>query len=235
MSTPDAPAPDAPSLETLIDLPPYRILHLAGTSPDLVLSFASIGHDATRMPSPEFVRAASVQNRTALFVLDRSRSWASAPGFAGSLIEAVAKLRARQTIENTLAIGTSMGAFAALRAGEILPLTAILAIGPQHRPAAAEETRWRDWTASLPATLTAALPQGPQITLLHGLLDDSTQARAFPQARGCDHVLFADQTHSSLAPHLKLRGVMAGLIEAALARDRRRLLRILQSAGGQRR
>ena len=47
-----------------------------------------------------------------------------------------------------------------------------LRVGP------AADTRWRDWTASLPDTLTAPLPQGPQITLMHGLQDDSAQAMA---------------------------------------------------------
>jgi hypothetical protein len=187
------------------------------------------------MPSPEFVRAATAQNRPALFVLDAARSWATAPGLAEALTEAVAKLRTRQSIERTLAIGTSMGAFAALRAGEILRLTAILAISPQHQPAAKAEPRWRDWTAGLPEALTAPLPDGPHITLLHGLQDDSAQALAFPQIKGVDHLLFPDQSHSSLAPHLKARGVIAGLIEAALSHDRRRLLRILCAAGGQRR
>lgn len=224
-----------PSLETLIDLPPYRILHHPGTSPNLVIAFASIGHDPARAPSPEFVRAATAQNRPALFVLDQSRSWTTAPGFPEVLTKAMATLHARQPILKTLAIGTSMGAFAALRAGEILPLSAILAISPQHQPAARTETRWRDHTATLPEALTAPLPQGPHITLLHGLQDDSAQATGFPQAKGVDHILFPHQTHSTLAPHLKARGVVAGLIDAALLQDRRRLLRILHSAGGLRR
>ncbi len=223
------------SLEPLIDRPPYRIDLIPGTSADLVLSFASIGHDATRPPSPEFIRSASVDNRPALFILDASRSWATAPGFAEVLTDAVDLLRARQPIERTLAIGSSMGAFMALRAGEVQPLTAILAISPQHRPAAPSETRWREWTAALPESLTAPLPQGPQITLLHGMRDDREQALAFPQRPGVDHILFPDQTHSALAAHLKARGVTLGLIEAALSQDRRRLLRILRSAGGERR
>ena len=114
-------------------------------------------------------------------------------------------------------------------------MTAILAIGPQHRPGLKTEARWRDWTANLPEILTAPLPPGPYACLMHALQDDGTQALAFPQAKGVEHMLFALRTHSSLAPHLKARGVIEGLIEAALSNDRRRLLRILQSAGGIRR
>ena len=220
-----------PRLERLAEAGPYRVDHIAGSG-TLVIAFASVGHDASRMPSPEFVRSATVGGRAAVFVMDESRSWATASGFADVLRAAVGAVAARQGISRTLAIGTSMGGFAALRAGEVLPLDAIIAISPQFRPKG--DARWRQWTDTL-IDVTAPLAKGPQITLLHGMLDDSEQAQAFPQRKGVDHLLFSDQTHSSLAPHLKAQGVMAGLIDAALAGDRRRLLRLLSSTGGQRR
>jgi hypothetical protein len=128
-----------------------------------------------------------------------------------------------------------MGAFAALRAAQTLPLTAVLAISPQYHPAASWETRWRAWTYPLPEALTAPLPQGPYLCLMHGLQDDAAQAALFPPQKGCDHILFADQAHATLAAHLKARGLVEGLIDATLEKDRRRLLRILQGAGGKRR
>ena len=45
--------------ETLAVRPPYHIQGIAGGSQDLVIAFASVGHDPTRPPSPEFVRAAT--------------------------------------------------------------------------------------------------------------------------------------------------------------------------------
>jgi hypothetical protein len=227
-------APPSPmQFETLVDRPPYRALALPGTSTDLVISFASIGHDPGRIPAPEFARSATAGNRPALFILDASRSWTTAPGFAETLTAALTILQTRQPLARTLALGTSMGAFAALKAAEILPLTAILAISPQYHPAARWETRWRDWTASLPETLSAARPQS-YTCLMHGTLDDAVQADLFPRHQSHDHFLFAGQTHATLAPHLKSQGI-AGMIEAALSQDRRRLLRILASAGGHRR
>ena len=220
--------------ETLVDRPPYRALALPGTATDLVISFASIGHDPGRMPSPEFARSATARGRPALFILDQSRSWTTTPGFTETLTRALTLLQTRQPIARTLALGTSMGAFAALRAGEILPLTAILAISPQYHPAARWETRWRNWAAALPESLTATLPE-TCICLLHGLRDDAAQALLFPMHKSRDHILFADQAHATLAPHLKARGVIAGMIAAALSQDRRHLLRILASAGGHRR
>jgi pimeloyl-ACP methyl ester carboxylesterase len=218
--------------ETLVTRPPFHIQGIAGGSEDLVIAFASIGHDPSRAPSPEFVRSATARDRSALFVMDEARSWATAEGFADTLRDA---LEARQKISRILAIGSSMGAFAALRAAQTLPLTAVLAISPQYQPAATWEPRWREWTQKLPETLTAPLPQGPYLCLMHGLQDDAAQATLFPPQKGCDHVMFADQTHATLAPHLKARGLVEGLIDAALSQDRRRLLRILQGAGGKRR
>lgn len=223
------------AFETIASPAPWEVLHLPGPASDLVISFASIGHDASRAPSPEFVRAASAEGRPALFVQDATRSWASAPGFAEALTAALATLRARQKITRILAIGTSMGAFMALRAAEVLPLDAVLAISPQYHPAAAWEGRWRDWTPALPEGLTAPLPAGPRITLMHGLLDDARQSALFPQRPNVDHLLFPDQDHSTLGRHLKARGLYLGLIAAGLSGDRRRLLRLLQEAGGQRR
>ena len=221
--------------ETFAARPPYHIQGIAGGSEDLVIAFASIGHDPSRAPSPEFVRSATARDRSALFVMDEARSWATAEGFDAALRDALEVLQARQKISRILAIGSSMGAFAALRAAQTLPFTAVLAISPQYQPAASWEPRWRDWTQKLPETLTAPLPQGPYLCLMHGMQDDAAQATLFPPQKGCDHILFADQSHATLAAHLKTRGLVEGLIDATLAKDRRRLLRILQGAGGQKR
>ena len=221
--------------ETLAARPPYHIQGVAGGSQDLVIAFASVGHDPTRPPSPEFVRAATARDRPALFVMDEARSWATAEGFDAALAQAVETIRSRQKITRILAIGSSMGAFAALRAAQTLPVPAVLAISPQYHPAAKWETRWREWTRTLPETLTAPLPQGPYLCLMHGMQDDAHQSNLFPPQKGCHHILFADQSHATLAPHLKMRGLVEGLIDATLEKDRRRLLRILQGAGGQKR
>ena len=218
---------------------PWDLQFVPGAAEDLVISFASIGHDASRPPSPEFVGSATSGGRPALFVADHSRSWTNAPGFAEVLLEAVEQVKSRQPISRTLLIGQSMGAFSALVAASMMPADAVLAIGPQFSvcPGVTEETRWSDWTGRITCFRqpTAPLPEGPRITLMHGMADDLPQALAFPQRRGVDHILYPGLTHSALAPHLKARGCLPGLIEAALAGDRRRLLRITAGAGGRRR
>lgn len=227
----------------LVDAPPFAIDFLDGTGSDLVIAFASVGHDPTRPPSPEFIATATGRGtpshpRRALLVTDAGRGWASDPGFAPALVQAVAMVRAMAPVRRIACIGMSMGGFAALAAMQVLPVDVALAFGPQFSPLLPGETRWTEWTARLPGgALVAALPGPGQgwACLFHGLTDDAAQAGAFPLAPGTDHLLFPDQSHASLVPHLKSRGVLAGLLEAALDGDRRRLIRIAGSAGGVRR
>jgi pimeloyl-ACP methyl ester carboxylesterase len=218
---------------------PHAALFLPGPADALVITFASVGHDPSRAPSPEFLGSAGAGGRPVLCLTDASRSWTNAPGFAETLQDAVTHVKSRQPITRTLLIGQSMGAFAALVAATLIPVDAVLAIGPQYSvdPAVLPESRWAHWTRQIPTFRhpTAPLAQGPRITLMHGTADDLPQALAFPQRKGVDHILFPGLTHSALAPHLKQRGILPGLIDAALSSDRRRLLRILASAGGQRR
>lgn len=213
-------------LQTVHDSPPWHVALAPGVGDDLVLSFSSIGHDATRPPSPEFVASATAGGRRALFITDASRSWGTGPGFATAV---QAGLAAASPASRRLAIGSSMGAVCALRAAHLHPMSAVLAFGPQSTLA---DPRWHHWTARLG---TPAPPNfAPDIwhVLFHGLADDHTQAQGFPEAPNVDHILYPGIHHSDLGPHLKSKGALTGLIDAALARDRRRLLRITASTGG---
>lgn len=211
----------------LLRLGPWAVDHIAG-GPDLVISFASIGHDPTRRPSPEFVRTATEGGRAALFVMDRARSWGTEPGFAEVLAAAVDQVAPQGRV---LAMGTSMGAFLALKAAGAVRLDAVLAIGPQHQPAAAWETRWQTWTKGLPPDLTAPVPEGVWTVTIHGQADDMAQAERFTPAANLDRLVVPGVAHADLARHLKTRGGLQGLVQAALAGDRRRLLRIAAEAG----
>lgn len=223
---------------TDLGLPPPFAATLAGGQGDcLMIAFSSIGHDPTRMPAPEFQRIAPGRfpgrdlGRPTIFFADQSRSWASAPGWASALRRAVKQARAAVQIRRIVTLGVSMGAVSALRAAEILPVDAVLAIGPQSD--LADEPRWSEWTAGrlIPP---CPLPQGPWIVLAHGARDDAAQAAGFVPRAGVDHLLFAAQGHSDLAAHLKTHGLQ-GMVDALATGDRRRLLRIGQAAGATRR
>lgn len=225
-----------PQLERIAAPAPWHLHLVPGAAEELVISFASIGHDKTKVPSPEFLGSATASGRPALFISDESRSWANAPGMIPVLQDQIARLRQAQVISKILLIGQSMGAFAALVAAAEIEVDAVLAISPQFsvHPEVLSDDRWAEWTGRIPQHRHRHAPIAPgcRITLMHGLMDDQAQALAFPEAENLDHILFPALGHSSLAPHLKARGCLPGLIEAALANDRRRLLRIASSAGG---
>ncbi|MBD3787991.1 MAG: hypothetical protein IE922_13670 [Sphingomonadales bacterium] len=113
---------------------------VAGGEPgaDLVIAFASVGHDPARGPSPEFVatalgrgRPAGAAPRRALFVMDDSRSWGNAPEFAPALRAALADEAARAPLGRVAAIGQSMGGYAACAFSAACPGADVVAISPQ--------------------------------------------------------------------------------------------------------
>ena len=210
------------TLRVVHEAGPWRVEMAAGAGDVLVVAFASIGHDPARMPSPEFVGAATAGGRRALFVMDAARSWGTGAGFAAAL---QAGLAAAGPAGRIVALGSSMGAVAALRAAAVMPVDAVLAFGPQSRQ---DDPRWFALMAGLPAP--PALPVCWTV-LCHGLADDADQARGWAELAGVDHLLFPDIGHSDLAAHLKARGGLQGLVDAACTGDRRRLLRIAAQAG----
>ncbi len=227
-----------PYFERLWNSPPWTVDFLDGAGDDLVISFSSIGHDPGRAPSPEFVATATANGtRRALFITDTSRSWANDPGFEQALIRSLETVSARKPVTRIAAIGLSMGAFSALVAAQFLPVDVVLAFGPQWSVAPGVvpgETRWSRWTDALPPLRWFTAPPSARghSYLFHGVQDDLPHALPFPQQPGADHILFPALSHSVLLPHLRARGALAGLMQAALADDRRRLLRIAASAGG---
>lgn len=236
-----------PPLRALAVPAPLGAFLTCAASDRLVVAFASVGHDPDRPPSAEFARTVAALGCNGLFICDASRSWANDAAFAPALHQALAAARAAAPpIRQLLLVGQSMGAFCALAAAGLLagtgqPPMAVLAFGPQysvhpdHAPPG--EDRWRDWTCRITRFRhpVAPLPQGPAITLFHGLIDDRAQALAFPLAPGVDQLLYPGLDHSGLCRHLRARGLLAGLFDAALSGDRRRLLRLAIAAGGQRR
>ena len=168
---------------------------VAGGAPgaDLVIAFASVGHDPARGPSPEFVATALGRGlpagavpRRALFVMDDSRSWGNAPEFAPALRAALADEAARAPLGRVATIGQSMGGYAALVAAQVLPVDAVLAFGPQSGVGLAGvpgETRWADWTARLPERLAWPRAPMPELGARQGPAPDHAAA-AVPAPRG---------------------------------------------------
>lgn len=207
------------TLRLLLEEGPWRVEASEGAGDVLVLAFASIGQDAGRMPSPEFTGV--TRGRRALFVMDGARSWGTGAGFADVLRRAVAMAEAAGPVRRIVAMGSSMGAVSALRACGVIPVDAVLALGPQS----VADARWAMAGVDVPA-----LPDCWTV-MCHGLVDDAAQAEGWPERAGVDHLLFAGVGHSALALHLKAQGGLQGMVDALCAGDRRRLLRIASGAG----
>lgn len=223
-------------MQRVWDSAPFTVDYQHGPWDQLVIAFSSVGHDPARPPSPEFVR--TLAGRRASFVRDASRSWANDLGFEAAVLGAFRAACDAGPVTRVMTLGLSMGAFAALVAAQVLPVDVVLGFGPQYSIAPGSgETRWAEWTDRLtaPRWRVAPLPARGWVCLLHGGLDDLPQALAFPVQAGLDQVIFDGIGHSELMPHLKAKGILAGLIEAGMQGDRRRLLRISAGAGGVRR
>lgn len=216
--------------EPLIRYGPYLVDWRDGAGDTLTIVFSSVGHDPDRPPSPEFVTTTRGLGRT-LFIRDTGRSWANDPAF-GPMLHRAVQAATTAPVRRIITMGLSMGAFSALAATRFVPVDVVLAFGPQW--SLAGEDRWRQWTGRLPPT-RATIPATSWTVVFHGLRDDHDHAMGFPQQRGLDHILFPDFGHSDLMGHLKSRGGLTGMAQAALAGDRRRLLRIASGGGGKRR
>jgi len=86
------------------------------------------------------VGVATAGGRRALFVMDQARSWGTGAGFAKVLR---AGLTAAGPAGRIVALGSSMGAVAALRAAGVVTVDAVLGLGPQSR---LDDPRWHALT-----------------------------------------------------------------------------------------
>jgi pimeloyl-ACP methyl ester carboxylesterase len=238
-SVPSSHLPLRP-LVTLWNSGGIRIDHAPGQGTDLVISFASIGKRRGEMPPNEFVGTATgTAGRPALFVSDIQRRWANTGAFGDALSAALSQVRSRQHIERITTLGLSMGGFCAIAAARVIPVDCAIAISAQFsiaREIVPEERRWGFWTRRIRRfevpSVTEALDHLPHLYALHGMIDDLPQAERFPIRRGVDHFLFPEMTHSALGAHLKSVGVLAALVDAAVAGDRQTVARQIRRAGG---
>lgn len=216
-----------------------RLRYAPGTGEDLVISFSSIGRKRGEMPPDEFRGTVlSDPTRHALFVSDIRRSWLNDAHLCDALAGAVEGIRQNSAIKRVSTIGLSMGGFSALAASALFPVHAALAISPQFSMVPGKipgETRWRYWRKQIKVFRfeTAEVTPAPGWALtLHGLLDDRSHMAAFSPRRGLDQFGFPDETHSGLGGYLRDRNMLAGLLAAAIAHDRRQFARLIKSSGG---
>ncbi|MFN3890549.1 MAG: hypothetical protein ACK4MV_09135 [Beijerinckiaceae bacterium] len=131
-------------MKTLIDNDKLTVKVIEHASSRVILCFTGIGHaiGGVDVQSPEFYNAS--QSATAVYVIDRQRSWGNNLNFAqlGELLEPYARDKV------ICSLGNSMGGFLAILATRFFPISSAVAIVPQYsvsRDVIPGETRWRKY------------------------------------------------------------------------------------------
>lgn len=203
---------------------PLAMHFTPGSSSRLVVSFAGVGTKRHQMPPVELPRVAHGNGtNNVLYVSDQSRSWMNGPGIVGQVLETIEDISDELGITSLVAVGNSMGGFAAMVLAAETEVEAVVAIGPQfsvHPDIMPDEWRWKffrdkiaDWR----------YPQAPDlrdrntvVTLLNGgSADEQMHAQRFPTDAGYHHYIFPDQGHS-LARSLHDKGQLEPIVTTSL-------------------
>ncbi len=234
-----APAPRAPRL----DIPLLRkdrrlwVWWHRGQSRRLVVVFSSVGHGPDTPPLLEFARSATADGQdNALFIADPQRSWLNAPRIVEEIVEAIDAARDEVQADDTVAMGYSMGGFAALVISGFTPLSATLAFSPQMSidPALVpDEGRWKKYRDRIQSVTirqaTDHMAPATQHTIIMGAARlEKPQLRLLPQAANTDIHLLRRTGHDS-ATRIKQAGILSDVIAHAFAHRRADLAALLTS------
>ena len=237
--TKGSPSSDRRNLTDLVSTPYTRIRYAGGRDDHLIISFASIGRRRAEMPPDEFA-GTLLRSGThhSLFISDLRRSWMNDPHYLKSVQTAVNKLREKAKIKRITTLGLSMGAYSALVASALFPVTTAIALSPQftmskeHMPG---EKRWQYWRKNIRTFRFETADDAPnpeRAFVFHGLENDLQQMRAFAIKPNRDHFVFPDVSHSELGQHFKSQGALSELVTACASHDRKGVARLVGGCGG---
>ena len=227
------------AVREVVNTPNTRIRYAQGTDDHLVISFASIGRRRAEMPPDEFTGTLLRHpSQHCMFVSDLRRSWMNDPHFLKSLQSAVDKIRKRAGISRITTVGLSMGAFSALVASALFPVTTAIAISPQFTMSRAlmpKESRWRFWRKNIKRIRfeTAEVSPGPARSyIFHGLQNDLEQMQAFSVLPNRDHFVFPDSNHFRVGPTLQGSGCTFRFGDGLRRAKQEEVARLVASCGG---
>jgi pimeloyl-ACP methyl ester carboxylesterase len=208
----------------------------AGSTPNLAVSFCSIGPRDGGPQGPEFIGMASMQGKDhVLFVADRKRSWYSTPGIQDRIKSVVLDYVLLHGIKRVHCIGASMGGFGALAFAERLGAKYAVAFAPQWSmdPADVAEMRWQKHR---PNIRLPGLPKLDQelsglvrnyVFFGAGALQDVPQCRKFIDSGLCDVRILGGMDHH-LAASLNKLGLLLRMKAAMAENNSEALDRLLQ-------
>ncbi len=209
-------------------------------SRDAVLVLSGVGTDPEVSPGHEFARSASGNGtRNVLFVADPNRTWLNGPGLIEKIVDRFEDFVARCGSPRTVALGHSMGGFAALVLSGFTRLDTVLALAPQysiHPGVVPDEHRWMEHRAKLTEfrirDVAAHLDGVTDYVIVHGRHPrEAVQRDKFPVAPNIRHFVLP-RTHHDVPQKLKMAGVLAPFMKAVIDKRIKRARLILQDNFG---
>lgn len=197
--------------------------YLRGKEARLVVSLSGVGKQRNIMPPFEFVKMASQKGRNhVLFASDITRSWMNNSEFVLALTREITALKERENIRKIIAIGNSMGAFAAIVLARLVPVDRVVAFGPQFSVSPKtlpEERRWWYFQSQIErfefediGELRTDIPY----YIFHGdAKEEEPHWRRFPKGPNIHHYIFKAQDHN-LARALKREGALRPIMRFSI-------------------
>ncbi|MGV6847739.1 MAG: alpha/beta fold hydrolase [Marinibacterium sp.] len=210
------------------------ITHYAGETDTAVVAFTGIGHGMGAVQRDEFVGTALGRDANhVISVIDRDRSWYSAPKIKRRIAGAIRDLRASLGLRRLICLGNSMGGFGALLFAERIGADTAIAFVPQYSMRADfGERRWAEFRPQMVedglVTLGEALTGRTRAFVVFGGADSRDRLHCTRIRRNCIarvHVLAG--TGHDVTLFLKKQGLLAPLIGAMVDGDQQKVADIL--------
>lgn len=223
--------------EVLHKATPLVVHYLPGRSQRLVVSFAGVGKQHFGAPPIEFFDTASNAGENhVLFISDPTRSWLNADGMDQAIVDLVTELKDRVGATEVVALGNSMGGFAAIRLAELMPINTVIAFAPQFSidpKRVPEETRWErfqskisNWSHPDIGTLTAP---NTIYFIFHGSApQEAVHWSRFPQDPRLNHFILVNVGHG-VAKELRKRQVLQHVVQASIQGRSRRVRELMEA------
>ncbi|MAC81974.1 MAG: hypothetical protein CML66_28435 [Rhodobacteraceae bacterium] len=229
-----AARPEA-DLRIVLEDDALRVSHYRGDTDVAVVAFTGIGHGMGAIQQDEFVGSAlGAERNHVISVIDKNRSWYSAPGIQKRIVETLEQLKTELGVRRVVCLGNSMGGFGALLFAERIGADTAAAFVPQYTMRLEfGERRWDNFRDAMVNdnldTLAKHLTGKTRAYAVFGAdglrdrmhvqrLKDNCIARVHEVA-GCDH--------NTLTQVLKRQGVLSPLIAAMIAGDDAQVARLL--------
>lgn len=228
------------NIQLRVDDDALRVWSHDGTSGDLIVAFSGIGPSPKKLPGYEFAATATGNGRNdALFIADPNRSWLNHPGLIERIAEYIRTEVDRKAPRRIMAIGHSMGGFAAMVLPAFVRFDTVLALSPQvsvHPELVPDESRWLEHRSGIDSFkvrsfLDHIVPTTSYVTVFGALGADRIQRRLLKCPNNILNVLMP-RTHHNTAAKLRNQGTLSALVELVQKGRIRRAKQLLADRHG---